>query len=165
MAYTDREILKFQQKGALATAPGITNAADAVNSAHTRAYVITKYGTENAATNVSETPGFVVNRKARVKTAKFLTNTTIANVATDYDVIYLYKRTSAGASQTLLGSWNTSAAAVGGAITAHVPASLTLVDNTDLDIDAGAIVTYLIGKFGAGKLVADATITVDCEEK
>ncbi len=105
----------------------------------------------------------MLNRKGYVKTIKGLTATAVANDGTDYDKIYVYKRTSAGASQTLLGSWNTATGS-NGAISASVPFTFTLVDNSDLSVDAGSVITYHVGKFGGGKALALATLTVDVEE-
>jgi hypothetical protein len=163
MAYTDREHIKKQQAGSFDSL-GLSDRDAAVAALHTRSHHIFKSGTENAATNVAETAGFVLNRKAKVTSIKLLTATTVANDASDYDKIYVYKRTSAGASQTLLGSWNTATAAQG-AITANIPAELDLVDNSDLVVDAGSVITYHVGKFSSGKVLALATITVDTEER
>lgn len=162
---TDREIWKDRQNGQ-AQAFGL--AADprtgVVADVNRRTICAAKFGTENAATNVAEVACGVVNRKARCVSIKYTSVTAIANDATDYVHIKAYKRTSAGASLTLLGSWN-SATGAQGATTASVPASLSLVDNSDLDIAAGSPISYIITKFGAGKLVDVGSFTFDVEEK
>lgn len=157
MAYTDRELLKLQQTGALGGNSSVSNAVGAVAKAHTRTKSLLKYGTENAATAVAESVAGVVNNKSRLQSLKILTKTTIANNNTDHVLFTFSKRTSAGASQTTLGTWNTATAAQG-AITANVPASVTVVANSDAVIDAGSIVTYTIAKAGAGQLVDNPTV-------
>ncbi len=159
---TDREYLKQQQAGMLNTT-GAVNARPEVNSAHSRTFHIQKVGTENAATNVAETVALVVARKAQLSSAKYLTGTNVANDATDYSVVTLYKRTSAGASQTTVATYNTATAAQG-AIVLQVPASFSAVTNADATIAAGSILTYAVKKYGAGKLVDVGVIAVDLEE-
>lgn len=155
MSYTDREILKLQQAGALKTA-GTTNADGAVAKAHSRTLGVEKFGTENAATGVSETVGRVVNNKSRLQGLKILTQTNIANDNSDNVKFTFSKRTSAGATQTTLGTWNT-ATSQQGAITKNVPASVTVVANADAVIDAGSVLTYTITKGGSGQLVDNPT--------
>lgn len=160
---TDRAIVKERQAGQ-AEAYGLAAQAtkNVVADMHRRVLQVTKSGTENAATAVSETAAGVVPRKSRVVSIKWLGGT-VANDATDYVKITAYKRTSAGASQTALGSWN-SATAAQGAITAQAPASLSLVSNSDIEIDAGSSLTYAITKAGAGKDVGVGLLAFDLEE-
>lgn len=160
---SDRQILKNQQAGALASSGAVDPNGEIV-SYHTRANHIFKSGTENAATNVAETAGFRVRNKSTVKNIHLTTGTNVSNDATNYLRVYVYKRSSTGGSQTLLGSWNTATAAQG-AITQWTPASFSLVNNTDLDVDAGSCITYHVGKFGSGQTLALATITVELESQ
>lgn len=159
MAYTDRELLKLQQTGALGGNSSVSNAVGAIAKHHSRTLNLAKFGTENAATAVAESVAGVVTNKGRLQTLKILTKTTIANNNTDHVLLTFSKRTSAGASQTTLGTWNTATAAQG-AITANVPASVTVVANSDAVIDAGSVLTYTISKAGAGQLVDNPTVFV-----
>ncbi len=148
---TDREYLKYQQAGALATT-GASDAKTEVGKAHSRIRTFNLGSAANAATNTSETALGTVRFKSRLKSCYLTNGTNVAANASNYAVVSIYKRTSAGASQTLLGSWNTHASAQG-ALTALVPASLTLVSNADVVIDAGSLLTYGVGKVGTGQAI------------
>jgi hypothetical protein len=158
MAFTDREILKMQQAGALGTS-GATNAVDAVAKSHTKTIHILKTGTENAATNVAEWFAGVVNRKSRTSSIKYLSATAVANDTTDYVVLKVFQGTGA----TLIGSYNSHTSAQG-ATTAKTPASFSLVSNSDVVIAAGTPISYEVKKYGAGKAVDVGVIAVDLEE-
>lgn len=163
---TDREYLKRQQAGMLNTSGTTSDAVtvrSAVNAAHSRTHHIQKTGTENAATNVAETVGLVIARQAQLASAKYLTGTNVANDSSNYVVITLSKRTSAGASQTTVASYNTHTSAQN-QITLNVPAAFSLVTNTDSVIAAGSILTYTVNKYGSGQAVAVGVLAVDLEE-
>lgn len=160
---TDRNIIKERQAGQAAAYGLAGSAADAAAAIHTRALNCTKMGTENADTAVAETVMFTVNRKSQVKTIKLLTNSGITANATHYLHLTVQKRT-AGAASVLVGSWNTHTSAQG-AVTALVPASLSLVANADATLAAGDILTYTIVKQGTGRLLdIPSVFTVDLEE-
>ncbi len=149
---TDREYLKYQQAGALATS-GASSPKDEVGKAHSRIRTFNLGAAENAATNTSETPLGTVRFKSRLKSV-YLTHS--SNIATDnshYLLLQVWKRTSAGANVTLLGEWNSHGGAEG-AITERVPAALDLVDNSDVVIDAGSCLSYSVGKVGNGKAIS-----------
>lgn len=164
---TDRSIIKAQQAGEFRTAATTSAIVDPIGEVakiHTRSLTFQRIGTENAATNIAETVFGVVNRKSLVKTLKLQTIGAVANDATDYDKFYVYKRTSAGATQTLLGSWNTATAAQGATV-ALAAQSMTLTSTTaDLTVTAGSVLTVHVGKFGAGKALTEFSITADLEE-
>ena len=135
-----------------------------VGKMHRRAFTIFRTGTENAATNVAETSFAVVPRKAQVKAIYLQSKASVSNSNTDHNKLYVYKRTSAGATAVLLGSWNTATAAQS-AVTAFAANSLSLSStSTDLAIDAGAVLTYHVGKFNAGQAMGEFSVTVDVEE-
>lgn len=162
MALTDREIIKQRLTG-VAQSYGLAADPKAATAAiHTRSRDFAKVGTENAATNVAETLMFPVNRKSIPASIKFTTGTAVASDNTDYVVLTISKRTGTGAAVTV-ASWNSHGGAQG-AITANVPASLSIVPNADSVIAAGDILTYSLGKVGAGKAVGIGTITPDLEE-
>ncbi len=160
---TDRAILKNQQVGALTTAPDIVTPKTAIAQAHTRSRDFTKIGTENAATNVASTVMFTVKRASKTASVSFLSDTTTAADNTDYVVITVKKQT-AGASATTIATWNTHGGAQG-AITANVPATFSVVANSDSSLAANDSLHYLVTKqTGTGKLVGAGTFTVDLEE-
>lgn len=164
MAYTDRELLKQQQAGQLATAgTGASDATLEITKAHTRTYHIQKTGTENAATNVAETYALVVNRKSVFKSAKFLTGTGSTQDASNYARLEISKRDGAGGSQVNVASYNTHNSGQG-TITAAVPASFSVVANADATIAAGSVLTYTIGKLGSGVAISTGVVAVDLEE-
>lgn len=159
MATTDRQYLKAQQAGTLATS-GATNAVGEVSNAHSRTVNILKIGTENAATNVAEYFAAYVNRKSNVRSVNFMTATNVANDSTDYSVISVYQ----GASATLVASWNTHTSAQG-KITQKVVAPLVLSSTAaNLAVAAGTSLSYDVKKYGAGKAVDVGVIAIDLEE-
>ncbi len=164
---TDRSIIKAIWAGLFRTAATTTTIVDPIGEVakfNTRSLSHQRNGTENAATNIAETVFGVVNRKSLVKSLKLQTIGAVANDATAYDKIIVYKRTSAGASQTVLGSWNTATAAQG-ATTALAAHSLSLTSTTaDLTIAAGSVLTVHVGKFGNGQAIAEFSVTADLEE-
>ncbi len=163
MALTDREIIKERQAG-VAQAYGLAATPKAaVAAVHTRAYVGVKTGTENAATAVAETVLFSVPRKGVAKTVKYINGTNIAASLTDFAYIVVGKST-AGAASTVIATWNTSATAVGGAMTKWVPAAFTVAPNADANIAAGDVITFTITKSTAGKLIDPGVFMVDIEE-
>ncbi len=164
MALTDRAIIKERQVGQAQAYGLASSATDGIAAVHTRSRDCLKVGTENAATAVAETVMFTVNRKSQFKTAKLLTNSGITANATHYLHLTVQKRT-AGAASVLIASWNTHTSAQG-AITALVPASLSVVANSDsTTLAAGDILTYTVVKESLGRLLDQpSVITVDLEE-
>lgn len=160
---TDRSKIKDQEKGTYLTASGISDAAGEVEKIHCRPLTAVVHALENAATNVTERPVGVVKRLSKVKAINVVSPAAVANDATDYVKVYVYKYTSAGATQTLLGSWNTATAAQG-AMTAYANHSLSLVAAATASVAAGSTLTFHVGKFGAGKVLGNCSVTVDLEE-
>jgi hypothetical protein len=159
---TDRSILKTQQVGALTTAPDIVAPKTAVANAHTRSRDFPKVGTENAETNVASTVMFTVNRASKTASVQYLTGTTTASDNTDYVVITVKKQT-AGAAATTIATYNTHGGAQG-AITGNVPASFSVVANSDSTLAANDTLHYIVSKIAAGKVLAIGTLTFDGEE-
>lgn len=163
MTDTDRKKIKDHQVGMHLTDAGIADAKGAVQDAHTRAYNWARTGTENAATNVGESPGATIKRKAKIRKISLSPSVAVANSNTDHDVVYVYGYTSAGASKTLLGSWNTATAAQG-AMVAFANHELSLVATACASIPADSPISYHVGKFGNGQALAVFAVTVDAEE-
>jgi hypothetical protein len=161
---TDRSIYKTQQVGALASiASSTANAIAAVADEATRSYCWTKSGNENSSNNVAETVMYVVNRAARLKTVKLLTNSAVAANATNGFVVTVSKRTAGGAAVPV-ATYNNDTAAQG-AITAFSPASLSVVTSSDANIAAGDVLTFKCLKFGSGSLLdSPAAVIADVEE-
>lgn len=146
---TDREYLKYQQAGAL-TSSGASNAIAEVGQAHSRTRSAMLTSSANAATNVSETPAIVLNRKSKTKSVKLTIPTTnVAANGTDYAVVKVYARDNAGANQVTLATYNTHSSA-NGALTLRVPAAFTL-DTTNVTVNANSLITYEVLKYGSGK--------------
>lgn len=147
---TDREYLKYQQAGQLATS-GAADAKTAVAQAHSKQRTHSMVSSANAETNVSETIIGVVEFKAKVAGVKLTVPTTnIIGNATNYFVTSIYKRTSAGASQTLVASYNSHASAQG-AVTLKVPAAFSVVANADAIVAAGSLLSFATLKYGSGQ--------------
>lgn len=164
MALTDREIIKQRQVGqakayGLAAEPETT-----VAGMHCRVFVGLKTGTENAITNVAETAMFSVPRKVQAKSVKFINGTNVANSTSAWAYIVVGKST-AGAASVAFATYNTGAAATGGAITKWVPANFILSPNADATLAAGDVVTYTITKDAStGKLIDPGPFVLDLEE-
>jgi hypothetical protein len=159
---TDREIIKERDAGRAGTYGLAGKATDEVAKMNRRSFNFTKVGTENAETNVATTVMFTVRRKTKASEILYLTGTTTASDNTDYVKITVSKLT-AGAGLTTVATYNTHGGAQG-AITANVPASFSVLSNSDGTFAAGDSVHYGITKHGAGKVVAIGTFTVDGEE-
>lgn len=168
MAYTDRQLLKMQQAGALGTTGASTPIAE-IGRAHSFPHSVPKSGTENAATNVAETPLCTVNFKGFVGTGgvgtiKFMTNATATQDTSNYAVITVLKRTAGGAAVTV-ASWNTHNSAQG-TITAWTPATLvaaTANSGADATIAAGDALSYTITKAASGVQIQPGVFTIQPE--
>src|SRR5678809_577281 len=100
---TDRDKANDQLEGTIVTASGMVDAKTCARDINSRYGQFLKTGTENAITNVAESPMSWVPRKSRVRGLAIQVTTNIAANATDYAVIKFYGRL-AGTS-TLVGSW------------------------------------------------------------
>jgi hypothetical protein len=160
---TDREIIKEREAARAGTYGLAGKASDEYTKIHQRSGHFTKVGTENAETNVAATVMFTVNRKSKISTVKYLTGTATATDNTDYLKITVTKQT-AGAAATTVATYNTHGGAQG-TITANVPASFSVVANSDSTLAAGDSLHYAVTKHSAtGKVLAIGTFTVDFEE-
>lgn len=162
MSDTDRTIFKKMQSGSLGTS-GAANAIGEVAEIHTRSHSIPKTGTENAATNVAETPLTFVKRKAQCQGFKYTTGTNVASNATNYLVVTINKRDGAGGAAVTLATYNTHPSAQG-AITQWQPAAFSVVSNADATVAAGSVLTYQVGKLGTGQLLDVGVFTPVLEE-
>jgi len=161
---TDRAKVKDFQEGQYVTIAGITSAKDVVDAVHSRPYVFSHRGGENAATNVDEASGCTILRAGRLKGVKVSSQDAVANDASDYVKLYIYKRTAAGATQTLIASWNSEATAEGSLAAFGSHACTLSSTSSALDLAAGITVTYHVGKTGSGKALNDFVVTLDVEE-
>ncbi len=143
---TDREILKTADVGVAGSMGLAASATTAIASIHSRTRTIQKTGAETAAAAVAETVGLHVTRKSRLKNAWVTTAVAITLSTTNYAVVTLYKRTSAGATPSAIAVYNTALLAIG----ALTPTAFT-VTTANADIDAGSIITYAITKAAAGQ--------------
>lgn len=158
---TDREIIKLLQIGQL-QGTDVSNARTAVGATHARPRDFLKTGSENAATNVAESPMTFLKRASKLRGFAILPSANVASDNSHYVVIKFYKRFTNGGSQTLIGSWNTHGGAQG-ALTALTAADATtntlgLVTNSDGEIAANSILTYEILKIGNGQAVGALTM-------
>ncbi len=160
---TDRAIIKERQVGQAQAYGLASSATTAVANIHTRAYIGPKIGAENAETNVAETSLFVVNRAGQVKSVKYANTTTVAENATDCVYIVVSKST-AGATSVPIATWNTGAAAEGGALTSKVAASFIVSPNSDATVAAGDVITYSKTGTLTGGILDGAAFVVDIEE-
>ncbi len=156
MSLTDRARIKNQQEGVFLAAAGMTDAHAATRALHSRGLQgAQKTGTENAATNVAQTPALGYQfRKVKVRGIGITTVSNIATNNTNYDVFKFYK-TVAGTS-TLIGSWNTHGGAQGSIVYGTpvvIAVGTGLVANSDAEIPIGASVDYVITKVSGGALV------------
>lgn len=163
MAYTDRQLRKYQEAGQLQGATNVSNAVVEVQRIHRRSRDFTKVGTENATTNVASTCMFTVRRKAQVSEVHYLTQTNVAGNATDYVFVTITKKNADGTNATTIASYNTHTSAQS-TITDSIPAAFSIVGNSDSVLLAGDSLYYTVTKQGAGKTLAIGTITVDLEE-
>lgn len=148
---TDREYLKYQQAGALVTTGAASGKAE-VGYAHSRQRSFAIFSSANAATNTAETPLGVVEFKSKLKSVKLTVPTTNIAAGTDYAHVKVYKRTAAGASQTLIAQYNTATGAQG-AVTLRVPADFAVIANSDSTLDAESLVTFEVIKGASGKAI------------
>jgi glucose-6-phosphate dehydrogenase assembly protein OpcA len=148
---TDRTLLKNFQKGQLLTA-GLSNSSSAVDYTHQHTRDFLKTGTENAATNVAESPMHrtISTSTRRIVGVVLLPTANVASDNTDYVVINFYKRISG--TSTRVAWWNTHGGA-NGALTGLSAHACNVVSNSDKVVAGGAIMTYNIAKYGAGKAI------------
>lgn len=140
---TDREYLKMQQAGQLATS-GATSPISAVGEAHEHTFVFS-----NAAGAALAEVGMYIPKKARVKSVKAVPGATLATDATNYVTGTVAKRDGAGGAATTIASYTTNSSG-GAALTAFTATDCAIVAGTS-ELAAGSILTY--------KLVDAATTT------
>lgn len=162
---TDRARLKQLHRGQFVTNNSATDPLGEVAEFHKRQRDVVKLGTENAATNMAETPCFHVNRKSILRRVNGLPAATVTGNASNYAVVNVYKRLgSNGGSQTLLASWNSHTSAQS-TMTINLSNNFSLAAAANTVIAAGSVVTYEVLKFGTGVAInADTKLTFDLEE-
>ena len=164
MALTDRSILRQRQQGQ-ADSYGLAATANTIAAFHTRSLTWTKSGAENSSNNCLEAAMFTVTRVAQVRGVRLTVNSAVAANATNGFVVTVSKRTGAGAAVPI-ATWNTDTnVAAQGAISAFVPASFSVLTNTDASLAVNDVLTFKVVKFGVGLLLdSPACVTVDLEE-
>lgn len=164
MPDTDRKKIKDQEKGVYSSTAGIADAPGAVEDTHKRAF---RVGVPYAANNAAAWTGLPVAtlpRKVKIKTAKIYATTVITGNATNYELFTVATRLANGDAGVTLGTWNTHTGAQS-TITANVPASITVVTNSDAEILAGSTVLVSMAPQGTGWNVDQFTaFTFDFEE-
>jgi hypothetical protein len=133
---TDREILKLQQIGSLATTAA-TDARAAVGQAHESTFHFL---------NVAGSPlaeiGYYIPKKCRVKSIKALPAANLATHAANYVTGTVAKRDGAGGGATTIGSFTTNSSG-GAALAAFVATDCAIVAGTS-EISAGGVLTYAL---------------------
>jgi hypothetical protein len=142
MSYTDRELLKQQQAGAL---QGTTASAAVDEVGHAHSAYFTWEVTADAA--VAER-GFIVPRKARIKEAKFCPSSSLAADGTNYVTQLIQVRDGAGGAAATAGTLDTNSAGGNVSLTAFEAGTFTLT-NANLDCAAGSVVTFKSTETGA----------------
>lgn len=140
---TDREYLKMQQAGQLATS-GATDPIGEVGKAHEQTFVFS-----NVAGSPLAEVGIYMPKKCRVKSVIALPAADLATAASNYVTGTVAKRDGAGGSATTIASYTTNSSG-GAALAAFVPTTCSIVAGT-AEIAAGGVLTY--------KLVDNATTT------
>lgn len=151
---TDREILKNQQIGSLATT-AVTDARAAVGQAHEFTFNFL---------NVAGSPlaeiGYYIPRKCRVKSIKALPAANLATAASNYVTGTVAKRDGAGGGATTIGSFTTNSSG-GAALAAFVPTDCAIVAGTS-EIAAGGVLTYaLVDNATTTEVAVAVAVTVE----
>jgi hypothetical protein len=133
---TDREYLKQQEAGALAST-GATDPIGEVGKAHEEVFTFL---------NVAGAPlaeiGYLIAKKARVKSVKAVPAANLATAAANYVTGTVAKRDGAGGSATAIGSFTTNSSG-GAALVAFVATDCPIVAGT-AELPAGSILTYAL---------------------
>lgn len=141
---TDRALLKQQQAGALGTT-GASDAIGAVGAAHEETFVFS-----NVAGSPLAEVGVTMVKSCKVKSIRALPGGNLAKAAANFVTGTVAKRDGAGGGATTIGAFSTEDVAAGIALTAFVPATVTVTASA-AEIAAGGVLTY--------KLVDAATTT------
>lgn len=163
MAYTDRELLKQQEAGALATS-GAADPIGTVAFSHTDSFAFSKASDDGmASTATTETrTGIYVPRKARLKNIWYVPTTGgITADNTNFATVTVSSRDAAGANLTTVATLTTTITSSGN-LTQDVGAALVLATSAVI-IAAGSTLTYSIAKSGSGVIVRAGSFTVDLE--
>jgi hypothetical protein len=151
---TDREILKNQQIGSLATT-AVTDARTAVAQAHESTYTFL---------NVAGSPlaeiGYYIPKKCRVKSVKALPAASLSTAASNYVTGTVAKRDGAGGGATTIASFNTASSG-GAALTAFVATDCAIVAGTS-ELAAGSVLTYaLVDNATTTEVAVAVSVTVE----
>jgi hypothetical protein len=150
MSDSDRTAVKKFQKGQFLGIKGVSDAASIVNTIHQHARDFLKTGTENAATNVDESPMFTTGGTRVLKRFNIAPKSNVASDNTDYVVFKIFKRINS--TSTLVAFWNTHGGA-NGALTELNRHAANVVTNSDATVASSSSMTYKIEKYGAGQQV------------
>lgn len=153
-AFTDRELLKQQQAGALGTT-GAAAPITTIGKVHEEDFQFL---------NVAGSPlaeiGYIMNKKCRVKSVKALPAGALATHAANYITGTVAKRDGAGGGATTIASFTTNSTG-GAALAAFVATSCSIVDGT-AEIAAGGVLTYaLVDAAATTEPAVAVTVTVE----
>lgn len=151
---TDREFLKYQQAGALATS-GAVDPVGEVGKANEFSISF-----DNVAGSPIAEIGQAITKACRVKRIRALPAANLATHASNYVTGTIYKRDGAGGSATSIGAFTTNSTG-GAALAAFVPTTVSITAGTEL-LAAGAVLTYALVDAGTTTEVA-VRVTVDLE--
>lgn len=133
---TDREYLKYQQAGALATS-GASDPIGEVGKAHEFSVSF-----ENAAGSPLAEVGYPITKACKVKRIRALPATTLATHAANYVTGTIAKRDGAGGGATTIGAFTTNSTG-GAALTAMVHTIVSITAGTE-SLSAGQVLTYAL---------------------
>ena len=143
MAFTDRELFKQQQAGALGTT-GATAPITAIGKVHEETFTFI-----NAAGSPLAEVAIAMTKPGIVKAIRATPGSTLAVDATNYVTGTVAVRDGAGGSATTVGTFTTNSSG-GAALTAFTPTTVTVTQSAAV-FAAGNVITY--------KLVDAATTT------
>jgi hypothetical protein len=138
----------------------LLSSTDATDKALVRKFIgqkkVEAHVTDGGTAGTAQTETFVwendTGADMYVTAAKVTFPVAVASNGSNYASVFVYKRTSAGASQTAIGTADSSATSY----TAFVPAALTLTAANVL-VPAGSGITVAVTKTGTGVAIAAAT--------
>lgn len=163
MAYTDRELLKQQESGALGTL-GATNPIDTVGQAHATTFTFSKASDDGmASTTTSETfTGIYIPYKCKIRNVYYVATTGgITADNTNFATVTVSKRDSAGANLTTVATLTTTITSSGN-ITQGAGKALVLTA-ANIVCTAGSTITFSIAKAASGVVVRAGSFTVEVE--
>lgn len=135
--YTDRELLKQQERGQLGTT-GAVDPLNEVNRAHEETFTF-EVGSDNTIAEM----GLACEKAFKVKGVRFTGATALAANGSNYISMLVQKRDGAGGAAVTVASTDTNTAGANVSLAAFVPAVLTLSATTaNLLFAAGNVLTF-----------------------